>query len=195
MSTPDGARAPSPAPARVCKNRSAKINADAAVSIYRAKLMQSQLMGSDLGMSARCAAKHGITPKAVRDIWNLRTWAAATMPYWTHSDRERWARKRGQAPGSAGAGVVVQATPQAPPHLALAMLGPRPGAQIGIPFAAPPFPFPHFAARASPQLQPCTSVRDAKLDPPLVPEVGEVCGEVCMICQSSSQLDWPSAWT
>jgi len=31
--------------------------------------------------------------KAVRDIWNLRTWTSATMPYWTSADHSRYLRK------------------------------------------------------------------------------------------------------
>jgi len=31
--------------------------------------------------SAQLAAQYGITMKAVRDIWNQRTWPWVTMPY------------------------------------------------------------------------------------------------------------------
>jgi hypothetical protein len=34
------------------------------------------------------AAAHGLTTKAVRDIWNLRTWRKVTMPLWTEEDRQ-----------------------------------------------------------------------------------------------------------
>ena len=36
--------------------------------------------------AASLAAQFGITPKAVRDIWNLRTWTKTTMPFWTQAD-------------------------------------------------------------------------------------------------------------
>ena len=39
------------------------------------------------------AEHYGITMKAVRDIWNLRTWTSATMPYWTSADHSRYLRK------------------------------------------------------------------------------------------------------
>ena len=37
-------------------------------------------------LSAELAAEFGITSKAVRDIWNLRTWTWTTMPYWTQAE-------------------------------------------------------------------------------------------------------------
>jgi len=37
-------------------------------------------------LSTVLAQKHGITSKAVRDVWKLRTWAWVTMPYWTKED-------------------------------------------------------------------------------------------------------------
>jgi hypothetical protein len=42
--------------------------------------------GSRGKLSDRLSKELGITPKAVRDIWNLRTWARATRPHWTPSD-------------------------------------------------------------------------------------------------------------
>ena len=39
-------------------------------------------------LSAELAAEFGITSKAVRDIWNLRTWTWTTMPYWTQADHD-----------------------------------------------------------------------------------------------------------
>ena len=38
------------------------------------------------GTSGLLAERFGITPKAVRDIWNLRTWWGITEPYWTTDD-------------------------------------------------------------------------------------------------------------
>jgi hypothetical protein len=43
--------------------------------------------------SSILAAQYGITMKAVRDIWNLRTWAWTTMPFWTQSDHDQFLRK------------------------------------------------------------------------------------------------------
>ena len=39
-------------------------------------------------LSAELAAEFGITSKAVRDIWNLRTWTWTTLPYWTQADHD-----------------------------------------------------------------------------------------------------------
>ena len=66
-------------------NMSAKINSSAAVTIFLAKSAERD------GTSAKLAVEYGITQKAVRDIWNLRTWVAATQPVWTLGDHERWA--------------------------------------------------------------------------------------------------------
>lgn len=37
-------------------------------------------------LSSVLAEKHGITSKAVRDVWKLRTWAWVTKAYWTPED-------------------------------------------------------------------------------------------------------------
>ena len=34
------------------------------------------------------ALQFGITAKAVRDIWNLRTWVQTTKPYWTQEEHD-----------------------------------------------------------------------------------------------------------
>ena len=44
-------------------------------------------------LSAVLAEKHGITSKAVRDVWKLRTWAWVTMPYWTQDDIDTFLTK------------------------------------------------------------------------------------------------------
>ena len=36
--------------------------------------------------AASLATQFCITAKAVRDVWNLRTWAKTTMPFWTQAD-------------------------------------------------------------------------------------------------------------
>ena len=40
-------------------------------------------------LASRLASEHGITAKAVRDIWSLRTWRRATEPYWAPADHKR----------------------------------------------------------------------------------------------------------
>jgi hypothetical protein len=36
----------------------------------------------------------GITPKAIRDIWNLRTWWKSTRPYWSSSDEMHFLKRK-----------------------------------------------------------------------------------------------------
>jgi multidrug efflux pump subunit AcrB len=48
----------------------------------------------DVNMDRGQAQELGITPKAVRDIWNLRTWARATRPHWTPLDEEAFTKKK-----------------------------------------------------------------------------------------------------
>jgi len=43
--------------------------------------------------SALLAARYGITMKAVRDVWNLRTWAWATMAHWSRADHTLFRKK------------------------------------------------------------------------------------------------------
>ena len=45
------------------------------------------------GMAAEFAERYGISSKAVRDIWNLRTWTTVTKPYWTQEDEALHRRK------------------------------------------------------------------------------------------------------
>ena len=53
-----------------------------AIQIFRAKADRE--VRDTLAMSL--ATQFGITAKAVRDIWNLRTWAQTTRPCWTQAD-------------------------------------------------------------------------------------------------------------
>lgn len=75
-----------PAPPAVCI-----ISSPDAISIFVAK--QKNRNKRD-GLATNLATEHGITAKAVRDIWNLRTWTWATRPYWTAFDTEHFERKR-----------------------------------------------------------------------------------------------------
>ena len=40
------------------------------------------------------AAQYGITAKAVRDIWNKRTWVHATHTLWTEEEKSEYSRRR-----------------------------------------------------------------------------------------------------
>ena len=44
-------------------------------------------------LSSVLAEKHGITSKAVRDVWKLRTWAWATKSFWSPEDLSFFLRK------------------------------------------------------------------------------------------------------
>ena len=67
-----------------------KLDADAAIAIF---LARDSGEGRD-GKSKTLSEQHRITTKAVRDVWNLRTWARDTMPYWTREDEMKFLRKR-----------------------------------------------------------------------------------------------------
>ena len=55
-----------------------------ATMIFRAKANRVK-RGS---LSAELVAEFGITSKAVRDIWKLRTWTWKTLPCWTQADHD-----------------------------------------------------------------------------------------------------------
>jgi len=72
------------------------ITEEEAVIIFRAN--KAERVKRDR-LASRLADEYGITAKAVRDIWSLRTWIRATKPHWTSDDHTRSANKR--PPGSA----------------------------------------------------------------------------------------------
>ena len=51
-----------------------KLNAVSAAHIF----LQKRALPYDLDLSTRLAAQYGVTTKAVRDIWNRRTWTSVT---------------------------------------------------------------------------------------------------------------------
>ena len=68
---------------------SATLDGEAAIAIYLAKAARTPRDST----SSLLAAQYKVTMKAVRDVWNLRTWVWTTMPYWTRSDKEKFLRK------------------------------------------------------------------------------------------------------
>lgn len=69
-----------------------KISANDATAIFQARsphagTARHPTLGEDL------ARQYGITSKAVRDIWALRTWRAVTRPFWNAADHRK-IRKR-----------------------------------------------------------------------------------------------------
>jgi len=77
------------------------ITASDAIAIYQAKARKTHHTGSEL------ALLYGVSPKAIRDVWNLRSWSLATEPYWCDKDRAKHAgRLQGDFhDGSASAGA------------------------------------------------------------------------------------------
>ena len=67
----------------------AKLTVDEAIEIFLSRKSSSARDGA----SAALAQQYGITMKAVRDVWNLRTWAWDTQPFWTRRDEEKFLRK------------------------------------------------------------------------------------------------------
>ena len=84
----------SSAPTLGAAGSSAELGPDAVIAIFLAKNERR----ARNGLVANLADRHDIKQRAVRDIWNLRTWAHTTRPFWTLADRERWEfRERSQS--------------------------------------------------------------------------------------------------
>ena len=72
--------------------RMTKISQEVAISIFMAK--KSRRSKRD-NLASTLAARYGITSRSVRGIWNLRTWAHATQPFWTTDDHKIFLSKHG----------------------------------------------------------------------------------------------------
>ena len=72
---------PWPASSQAAKKDSV-INASQAIEIFLAKARRKARDPA----SRMLAEEYGISMKAVRDIWNFRTWKWETMPYWSQED-------------------------------------------------------------------------------------------------------------
>jgi hypothetical protein len=66
------------------------ISAEQARFIFLAR--QQKLCARNL--AARIAPQVGISSKAVRDIWSLRTWTHVTRAHWTPADHDRYTKKQ-----------------------------------------------------------------------------------------------------
>ena len=71
-----------PCPALSQAAKDSVINASQAIEIFLAKARRK----SRDPASRTLAEEYGISMKAVRDIWNFRTWKWETMPYWSQED-------------------------------------------------------------------------------------------------------------
>jgi len=54
------------------------------LSLYQAKANKTHRTGSELSQL------FGVTSKAIRDVWNLRSWQTVTKPYWSEHDRQKY---------------------------------------------------------------------------------------------------------
>lgn len=54
-----------------------RLTADQAIHIFQLKTTKTPRT------AALLAAKYGISPKAIRDIWTRKSWAETTRPYWS----------------------------------------------------------------------------------------------------------------
>ena len=75
------------APAGVCI-----ITAETARKIFIAKT--KRVRSKKDGLACRLGNNFGISAKAVRDIWRLRTWAHATWPLWAPEDMTKHFKKK-----------------------------------------------------------------------------------------------------
>ena len=67
------------------------LNEQQAMDIYMHKITTTKTTSAQLsdhnsfkvkGQSAPIAKRYGVSPKTIRDIWNRRTWAYATIHLW-----------------------------------------------------------------------------------------------------------------
>jgi hypothetical protein len=71
-----------------------KLNKAAALAIFQAKRCTR---GSRTSLSAALGRRYGTTAKAVRDVWNGRTWAKVTKPFWTAEEKKKFEFRKMQA--------------------------------------------------------------------------------------------------
>ena len=78
------------------------LTAEQAVTIFLARKERTGKRGT---VANRLACRYGVSPRTVRDIWNLRTWTEATRPQWSSADfacaAKKESMKRGCAPPDA----------------------------------------------------------------------------------------------
>jgi hypothetical protein len=72
-------------------HKRATLDDAAATHIFRAK---RSIRGARSGLSRMLAKRYGVTAKAVRDVWSLRTWTSVTEPFWNSAERQRADQKR-----------------------------------------------------------------------------------------------------
>ena len=74
------------------------LTAEQAVTIFLARKERTGKRGT---VANRLACRYGVSPRTVRDIWNLRTWTEATRPQWSSADFACAAKKESMKRGCA----------------------------------------------------------------------------------------------
>ena len=69
-----------------------RISTDDTIAVFTAKSSKAT-RADHPSLSDYLGRKYGISPKAVRDIWNLRTWWTVTWPFWSAEDKEKFRKK------------------------------------------------------------------------------------------------------
>ena len=87
-----GAKAPTGGSSLPAGHAQLGMTAAKAVAIYKAKANKTHRTSGML--SELCS----VSPKAVRDVWTLRTWTRSTMPYWSAQDRANYEQR--EQPGA-----------------------------------------------------------------------------------------------
>ena len=95
----------------------AVLTATQAIEIYSYRKTRSNGPKTDpllTGRSAAVAKKFNVSPKAIRDIWNRRTWTQETQHVWTNDERPMIRPERLHRGSLSTSSCVPAATPYSP---------------------------------------------------------------------------------
>jgi len=84
-------RASAPNSTKKLNKAAAKLNKAAVLAIFQTKPCKG---GRRSSLSAALGRRYGTTAKAVRDVWNGRTWAHVTKPFWTAEEKNKYEEKK-----------------------------------------------------------------------------------------------------
>eukprot|EP00277_Geminigera_cryophila_P027417 CAMPEP_0179483774 /NCGR_PEP_ID=MMETSP0799-20121207/60861_1 /TAXON_ID=46947 /ORGANISM="Geminigera cryophila, Strain CCMP2564" /LENGTH=245 /DNA_ID=CAMNT_0021297435 /DNA_START=113 /DNA_END=846 /DNA_ORIENTATION=- len=74
------------------ESKTSVLTPEQAVLIFTSRTAKSSKLRDS--SSSKLAKEYGVTTKAVRDIWNMRTWVWTTMSYWSDEDMKTFLKKR-----------------------------------------------------------------------------------------------------
>jgi hypothetical protein len=97
-----------------------KLNKAAALAIFQAKRCNKGSR-SRSSLSATLGRRYGTTAKTVRDVWNGRTWANVTKPFWTAEDKKKFEGKEKKFEGRKMQACSDHLTPYPTPITTLPM--------------------------------------------------------------------------